>query len=115
MNFYIFFQIWTTGEDHSIADVINKEYKTIFSNYDAWYFDCGYAGWVTDGSNWCSPYKGILKPRPKNMNYCTFIAIIKLYNNIPKNVRFVARNTVFGCTKRMHSALKLEKSAISKV
>ena len=65
MNFYIFFQIWTTGEDHSIADVINKEYKTIFSNYDAWYFDCGYAGWVTDGSNWCSPYKGILKPRPK--------------------------------------------------
>jgi len=51
-------QIWTTGEDHSIADVINKEYKTIFSNYDAWYFDCGYAGWVTDGSNWCSPYKG---------------------------------------------------------
>ena len=35
-----------------------RPYKTIFSNYDAWYFDCGYAGWVTDGSNWCSPYKG---------------------------------------------------------
>ena len=51
-------QIWTTGQDHSIADVINKEFKTIFSNYDAWYLDCGYAGWVTNGTNWCSPYKG---------------------------------------------------------
>lgn len=20
--------------------------------------DCGYAGWVTDGNNWCSPWKG---------------------------------------------------------
>lgn len=54
-------QIWTTGEDHSIADVINKQFKTIFSNYDAWYLDCGYAGWVTDGNNWCAPYKGELK------------------------------------------------------
>lgn len=51
-------QIWTKGKDHSIADVINKGYKTIMSNYDAWYFDCGYAGWVTDGVNWCAPYKG---------------------------------------------------------
>ena len=54
-------QIWTTGEDHSIADVINKQFKTIFSDYDAWYLDCGYAGWVTDGNNWCAPYKGELK------------------------------------------------------
>lgn len=51
-------QIWTTGKDHSIADIINKGYKTIMSNYDAWYFDCGYAGWVSGGNNWCSPYKG---------------------------------------------------------
>lgn len=51
-------QIWTTGTDESINDVISKGYKTIFSNYDAWYLDCGYAGWVTDGQNWCSPYKG---------------------------------------------------------
>ena len=28
------------------------------SNSDATYLDCGYAGWVTDGNNWCSPYKG---------------------------------------------------------
>ena len=51
-------QIWTTGTDESINDVISKGYKTIFSNYDAWYLDCGYSGWVTDGNNWCSPYKG---------------------------------------------------------
>ena len=30
----------------------------IMSNSDATYLDCGYAGWVTDGNNWCSPYKG---------------------------------------------------------
>ena len=30
----------------------------IVSNSDATYLDCGYAGWVTDGHNWCSPYKG---------------------------------------------------------
>ena len=30
----------------------------ILSNSDATYLDCGYAGWVTDGNNWCSPYKG---------------------------------------------------------
>ena len=81
---WFFSQIWTTGEDHSIADVINKEYKTIFSNYDAWYFDCGYAGWVTDGSNWCSPYKGI--------NNC---------NNIPKNeINFVAKKYNFWLLKK---------------
>ena len=51
-------QIWTKGDDHDIADIIGKGYKTIMSNYDAWYFDCGYSGWVSDGSNWCSPYKG---------------------------------------------------------
>jgi len=51
-------QIWTTGEDAVIRELIDKDYKVIFSNYDAWYLDCGYAGWVTDGNNWCSPYKG---------------------------------------------------------
>jgi hypothetical protein len=33
-------------------------YRVIFSNYDAWYLDCGYGGWVAAGNNWCSPYKG---------------------------------------------------------
>eukprot|EP00096_Caligus_rogercresseyi_P002999 TRINITY_DN1548_c0_g1_i2.p1 TRINITY_DN1548_c0_g1~~TRINITY_DN1548_c0_g1_i2.p1 ORF type:complete len:625 (-),score=121.67 TRINITY_DN1548_c0_g1_i2:79-1749(-) len=51
-------QIWTTGEDNSISDVINKGYKTIFSNYDAWYLDCGSSSWIGEGNNWCSPYKG---------------------------------------------------------
>ena len=58
-------QIWTTGTDESINDVISKGYKTIFSNYDAWYLDCGYSGWVTDGNNWCSPYKGTYLVRKK--------------------------------------------------
>ena len=40
-----------------IRELLDKDYKVIFSNYDAWYLDCGYAGWVTDGNNWCSPYK----------------------------------------------------------
>lgn len=51
-------QIWTKGTDHSIQKLVEAGYKTIFSNYDAWYFDCGYAGWVGAGNNWCAPYKG---------------------------------------------------------
>jgi len=51
-------QIWTTGKDDVIRELIEKDYRVIFSNYDAWYLDCGYAGWVTDGNNWCSPWKG---------------------------------------------------------
>ena len=45
-------------QDESIKNVINKGYRTIFSNYDAWYLDCGYGGWVSNGTNWCAPYKG---------------------------------------------------------
>merc|ERR1719411_2258284 len=59
-------QIWTTGTDESINDFISKGFKTIFSNYDAWYLDCGYSGWVTDGNNWCNPYKA--------GNWCTITA-----------------------------------------
>ena len=44
-------------QDESIKNVINNGFKTIFSNYDAWYFDCGYGNWVGDGNNWCAPYK----------------------------------------------------------
>ena len=29
----------------------------MLSNYDNVYLDWGFGGWVTDGSNWCSPYK----------------------------------------------------------
>lgn len=39
--------------------MLDNGYRVIFSNYDAWYFDCGYGAWVGEGpNNWCSPYKG---------------------------------------------------------
>lgn len=34
-------QIWTTGKDEIIAELINKGFQVIISNYDALYFDCG--------------------------------------------------------------------------
>ena len=30
-------QIWTTGKDEIIKELLDKNYKVIFSNYDAWY------------------------------------------------------------------------------
>ncbi|XP_050693934.1 chitooligosaccharidolytic beta-N-acetylglucosaminidase-like isoform X2 [Eriocheir sinensis] len=51
-------QIWTTGADPLIAELLNKGYRVIFSNYDALYFDCGFGAWVGEGNNWCSPYIG---------------------------------------------------------
>lgn len=51
-------QIWTSGSDPQIEDLLNQGYKLILSNHDALYFDCGFAGWVKDGNNWCSPYIG---------------------------------------------------------
>ena len=51
-------QIWTTGEDKLIGELLEKGYNVIFSNYDALYLDCGAASWVGKGTNWCSPYKG---------------------------------------------------------
>lgn len=51
-------QIWTTGSDAQIQQLLDKGYKLILSNYDVLYLDCGYAGWVNGGLNWCSPYIG---------------------------------------------------------
>ncbi|XP_065720541.2 chitooligosaccharidolytic beta-N-acetylglucosaminidase isoform X2 [Drosophila suzukii] len=51
-------QIWTTGADPKVKKILERGYKIIVSNYDALYLDCGGAGWVTDGNNWCSPYIG---------------------------------------------------------
>ncbi|XP_018579995.1 chitooligosaccharidolytic beta-N-acetylglucosaminidase isoform X2 [Anoplophora glabripennis] len=51
-------QIWTTGNDEQVTNLLDNGYKLILSNYDALYLDCGFAGWVTDGNNWCSPYIG---------------------------------------------------------
>ena len=45
-------------EDSTIRSVMERGFRMIVSNSDATYLDCGYAGWVTDGNNWCSPYKG---------------------------------------------------------
>lgn len=51
-----FIQIWTTGIDPKILDILKRGFKIIVSNYDALYLDCGGGGWVSDGQNWCSPY-----------------------------------------------------------
>ncbi|KAJ8929408.1 hypothetical protein NQ314_017902 [Rhamnusium bicolor] len=51
-------QIWTKGDDEQVTNLLANGYRLILSNYDALYFDCGFAGWVTDGNNWCSPYIG---------------------------------------------------------
>lgn len=51
-------QIWTTGADSKIVDLLDRGYRLIMSNYDALYFDCGFGAWVTEGQNWCSPYIG---------------------------------------------------------
>lgn len=51
-------QIWTLAIDQQIKDLLERGYRLILSNYDALYLDCGFAGWVTGGNNWCSPYIG---------------------------------------------------------
>ncbi|XP_066992201.2 chitooligosaccharidolytic beta-N-acetylglucosaminidase [Anabrus simplex] len=51
-------QIWTKGEDPVVAELVQKGFKVIFSNYDALYLDCGFGAWVGEGNNWCSPYIG---------------------------------------------------------
>ena len=55
-------QVWTTGVDPQIGDWLRMRYRLILSNYDAWYFDCGFGAWLYSGAgpdnNWCSPFKG---------------------------------------------------------
>lgn len=51
-------QIWTTGNDPKIIDLLDRGYNVILSNYDALYLDCGFGSWVGEGNNWCSPYIG---------------------------------------------------------
>ena len=52
-------QFWDEMSSPNFLKLLENDYKVIVSNFDAWYFDCGYASWVSNGSNWCSPYKGI--------------------------------------------------------
>ncbi|KAK9497876.1 hypothetical protein O3M35_003786 [Rhynocoris fuscipes] len=49
-------QVWTKGNDPTIAHLLKKNFKIILSNYEALYFDCGFGAWVGSGNNWCSPY-----------------------------------------------------------
>ncbi|KAK5648924.1 hypothetical protein RI129_003816 [Pyrocoelia pectoralis] len=51
-------QVWTAKNDPEIFELLKKGYRLILSNYDALYLDCGYASWVGEGTNWCTPYKG---------------------------------------------------------
>ncbi|CAB3380680.1 Hypothetical predicted protein [Cloeon dipterum] len=63
-------QVWTTGKDQVIAELLQAGFKVILSNYDALYFDCGYGAWVGTGNNWCSPYIGwqkVYENRPKKI------------------------------------------------
>lgn len=51
-------QIWTTGADPKVGQLLDRGYRLIMSNYDALYMDCGFGAWVAEGQNWCSPYIG---------------------------------------------------------
>ncbi|KAL7647859.1 UNVERIFIED_CONTAM: hypothetical protein RMT77_001468 [Armadillidium vulgare] len=51
-------QIWSKGTNPAIGEILKKGYKVIISNWDKLYLDCGSSSWVSDGNNWCSPYKG---------------------------------------------------------
>lgn len=50
-------QIWEKLGDPQIPNLVESGYKLIVSHYDELYLDCGFGGWVTDGNNWCAPYK----------------------------------------------------------
>lgn len=51
-------QIWASAGDSQIELLLKEGYRVIVSNHDALYLDCGFASWVSDGNNWCSPYIG---------------------------------------------------------
>ncbi|KRT85799.1 glycoside hydrolase, partial [Oryctes borbonicus] len=78
-NKYII-QVWTAGHDPEIDHLLNNGYRLILSNHEALYFDCGFAGWVSDGNNWCSPYIGWQK----------------VYNNSPEKIAGSKVNQILG-------------------
>uniref|UniRef100_A0A1A9WKE8 beta-N-acetylhexosaminidase n=1 Tax=Glossina brevipalpis TaxID=37001 RepID=A0A1A9WKE8_9MUSC len=53
-----FIQIWSNGFNTKVLNILKGGYQIIISNYNALYFDCGGASWVSDGNNWCTPYIG---------------------------------------------------------
>nr|AYV99601.1 venom polypeptide [Dolopus genitalis] len=78
-NRYII-QIWTTGSDRKVQDLLKNGYKLILSNYDSLYFDCGGGGWVNANNNWCSPYIGWQK----------------VYMNIPESIAGMYHSQIYG-------------------
>lgn len=50
-------QLWNVAKDMSIKNILENGFKVILSNYDHTYLDCGFGSWVSDGNNWCTPYK----------------------------------------------------------
>ncbi|XP_031637657.1 chitooligosaccharidolytic beta-N-acetylglucosaminidase-like [Contarinia nasturtii] len=62
-------QIWTKKNDTVITDLLERGYKLILSNYDNFYFDCGFGHWLRDGNNWCSPYKDWKKVYDNDFEY----------------------------------------------
>ncbi|KAJ8925415.1 hypothetical protein NQ315_009247, partial [Exocentrus adspersus] len=68
------------GDDEQVTNLLNNGYKLILSNYDALYLDCGFAGWVTDGNNWCAPYIGWQK----------------VYDNKPANIAGSKKDQILG-------------------
>jgi hexosaminidase len=51
-------QVWVEKDDPDVQVLLELGYNLILTNVDALYMDCGFSGWVADGHNWCSPYKG---------------------------------------------------------
>ena len=78
-------QIWTKGNDSVVKELIEKDFRVIFSNYDAWYLDCGYSSWVGEGNNWCSPYKGWqASPTSHFLSIFSSFSFQIVYDNSPR-------------------------------
>ena len=41
-----------SGRDRSLAAILDKGYRVVFSNRDAWQFDCGFGDWVRNNKYW---------------------------------------------------------------
>ena len=55
-------QIWANSNDQVIAELVNKGFRVIFSNYDALYFDCG---WVNERNSQVSYTIALFEARRK--------------------------------------------------
>ena len=53
-------QVWSSTLQSSIADVVQAGFKTIFTNWNTLYLDCGMGSWVGEVRNY---YKNISHDR----------------------------------------------------